>query len=65
MVDRTSPYDIDRVSKWSHLIGDIELTVGNMCEFHVLKIHCEDGRDVRRTIRRVQLVWGRCFLLRE
>src|ERR1700737_5602372 len=50
-VDCTTQYEVDRLSKWSHLIGDIERTVGTMGGFHILKIQCEDGRDVRRTIR--------------
>ena len=59
-VERTTQYEVDRLSKWSHVIGDIERTVGNMGGFHVLKIHCQDGRDVRRTIRRGERVWERC-----
>ena len=58
-VDRTTQYEVDRLSKWSHLIGDIERTVGTMGGFHILKIQCEDGRDVRRTIRRGECVWER------
>lgn len=59
-VERTTQYEVDRLSKWSHVIGDIERTVGRMGGFHVLKIHCQDGRDVRRTIRRGERVWERC-----
>jgi hypothetical protein len=64
-VDRATRYEVDRLLKWSHLIGDIERTVGNMGGFHILKIHCEDGRDVRRTIRRGERVWERCSRRRE
>jgi len=59
-IQRTTQYDVDRLAKWSHVIGDIERTVGNMGGFHVLKIHGEDGREVRRTIRRGERVWERC-----
>lgn len=59
-VERTTLYQVDRLGRWSHLIGDIERTVCNMGGFHVLKIHCEDGRDVRRTLRRGERVWERC-----
>ena len=59
-VERSTQYEVDRLGKWSRLVGDIERTVGNMGEFHVLKIHCEDGRDVRRTLRRGERVWERC-----
>jgi hypothetical protein len=64
-VDRTTVYEVDRLSKWSHVIGNIERTVGNMGGFHILKIHCEDGRDVRRTIRRGERVWERCSRSRK
>jgi len=60
IVDRTTQYEVDRLSKWSHLIGGIERTVGTMGGFHILKIHCDDGRDVRRTTRRGERVWERC-----
>ena len=63
-VERTTQYEVDRLSKWSHVIGDIERTVGSMGGFHVLKIHCQDGKDVRRTIRRGERVWERCSRLR-
>lgn len=60
VVQRTTTYEIDRLQKWSRVVGDIERTVGSMGGFHVLKIHCVDGRDIRRTIRRGERVWERC-----
>jgi len=65
VVDRTTQYEVDRLGKWSHLIGDIERTVATMGGFHILKIHCEDGKDVRRTIRRGELVWQHCERIRN
>jgi hypothetical protein len=64
-VDRITQYDVDRLSKWSHLVGDIERTVGTMGGFHILKIHCENGKDVRRSTKRGERVWERCSRTRE
>ena len=64
-VNRTTQYQVDRLSKWSHIIGDIERTVGNMGGFHILKIHCADGKDVRRMLRRGERVWERCSRTKE
>ena len=64
-VERTTHYEVDRLSKWCHVIGDIERTVGSMGGFHILKIHCQDGKDVRRTIRRGERVWERCSRTRR
>jgi hypothetical protein len=59
-VKRTTIYEVDRLQKWSRVIGDIERTVCNMGGFHLLKIHGEDGREMRRTIRRGERAWERC-----
>lgn len=64
-MNRTTQYQVDRLSKWSHLIGDIERTVENMGGFHILKIHCADGKDVRRTLKRGERVWERCSRTKE
>jgi hypothetical protein len=63
--ERSTQYMVDRLSKWSHLIGHIERTVCSMGGFNILKIYCTDGHDVRRTLRRGERVWERCSRTNE
>ena len=65
VVERSAQYEVDRLSKWSRLIGDIERTVCNIGGFNILKIHCEDGRDIRPTLGRGKRVWERCARIYE